>query len=285
MSVAVAVAPRTALERALVLVSVILATTLYATTLTIANVALPQMQGDLSASIDQIERHCRGRSLGVAVTDHNEIRGAVALCERDSVASIPGIEVGSEEGFDLLVYFADPTMLEAFYIEAVEPYRRSRFMVRSWVQAADCVQAAREMGGYVSLAHPFAFGRKSLDYQERMRGLRFVQAILHGVDALELYNGGVPRQANVKAKAYAASSDKRLTVGSDSHRLGTIGTCGMYLDTSGGASSAALFQRLATADEPRFEICDRALHLPTLGMMALKHTRHFVVSSSGRKRP
>ncbi len=32
----------------------ILATTLYATTLTIANVALPQMQGDLSASIDQI---------------------------------------------------------------------------------------------------------------------------------------------------------------------------------------------------------------------------------------
>jgi DHA2 family multidrug resistance protein len=43
-----------ALQRALVLVSVILATTLYATTLTIANVALPQMQGDLSASIDQI---------------------------------------------------------------------------------------------------------------------------------------------------------------------------------------------------------------------------------------
>jgi MFS transporter, DHA2 family, multidrug resistance protein len=46
--------PDTALGRALVLLSVILATTLYATTLTIANVALPQMQGDLSASIDQI---------------------------------------------------------------------------------------------------------------------------------------------------------------------------------------------------------------------------------------
>ncbi len=44
----------TGLGRALVLLSVILATTLYATTLTIANVALPQMQGDLSASIDQI---------------------------------------------------------------------------------------------------------------------------------------------------------------------------------------------------------------------------------------
>ena len=46
--------PTTGGRRALVLLSVILATTLYATTLTIANVALPQMQGDLSASIDQI---------------------------------------------------------------------------------------------------------------------------------------------------------------------------------------------------------------------------------------
>jgi MFS transporter, DHA2 family, multidrug resistance protein len=52
-SVAVEGAPA-GTERALILVSVIMATTLYATTLTIANVALPQMQGDLSASIDQI---------------------------------------------------------------------------------------------------------------------------------------------------------------------------------------------------------------------------------------
>jgi MFS transporter, DHA2 family, multidrug resistance protein len=54
LSASTATAPQTGLARTLVLVSVILATTLYATTLTIANVALPQMQGDLSASIDQI---------------------------------------------------------------------------------------------------------------------------------------------------------------------------------------------------------------------------------------
>ena len=127
---------------------------------------------DGTASLEQIVRHCRGRSLGVAVTDHNEIRGAVALCERDTVATIPGIEVGSEEGFDLLVYFSDPARLEEFYIDSVEPYRRSRFMVRSWVRAANCVQAAREMGGYISLAHPFAFGRKSLDYHRRALEMR-----------------------------------------------------------------------------------------------------------------
>ena len=54
MTAAAGVPPHTPLQRALILLSVIMATMLYATTLTIANVALPQMQGDLSASIDQI---------------------------------------------------------------------------------------------------------------------------------------------------------------------------------------------------------------------------------------
>jgi predicted metal-dependent phosphoesterase TrpH len=239
---------------------------------------------DGTASIDQIVRHCRARSVGLCVTDHNEIRGSVALCERDGVATIPGIEVGSEEGFDLLVYFADPALLEEFYVEIVEPNLRSRFMVRSWVGAADCVQVAGEMGGYVSLAHPFAFGRKSLVYQERQRGRTFVKNILDGVDAIELYNGGIQRQANVKAKEYADTSPKRLTVGSDSHRLATIGSCGVYLYTAEGNSSATLFERLAKSDELTFELCDTAVTLPTLGIIALKHTQHFVTSSKGRKR-
>ena len=47
-------APASPRERALVLFSVVFATAAYAGTQTIANVALPQMQGDLSAGIDQI---------------------------------------------------------------------------------------------------------------------------------------------------------------------------------------------------------------------------------------
>jgi hypothetical protein len=45
VTAAAATQPDTALQRALILLSVVLATTLYATTLTSANVALPQMQG------------------------------------------------------------------------------------------------------------------------------------------------------------------------------------------------------------------------------------------------
>ena len=101
------------------------------------------------AGIPRIERHCGNRGLGVAVTDHNEIRGAVELFERERVPVIPAIEVGTEEGIDLLVYFPRGELLEDFYRSAVEPYLRTRFMVRSWIQTVDCLQAAREMEPYV----------------------------------------------------------------------------------------------------------------------------------------
>src|SRR3954466_10505989 len=116
------------------------------------------------AGIPRIERHCRNRGLGVAVTDHNEIRGATELYERDRVPVIPGIEVGTEEGIDLLVYFDSADPLEEFYADAVEPFLRTRFMVRSWIRTERCLAVAREMGAFISLAHPFALGRKSLDY-------------------------------------------------------------------------------------------------------------------------
>jgi predicted metal-dependent phosphoesterase TrpH len=238
------------------------------------------------AGVKRIERHCTNRGLGVAVTDHNEIRGAISLYDRDRVPVIPGIEVGTEEGIDLLVYFPTGTMLEQFYIGTVEPHLRHRFMVRSWIRTEHCLRSARELGGYISLAHPFALGRKSLDYQHGRRGKSFVDVVLDGVDAIELHNGGVHRQANLKAKTYAATAGKRLTVGSDSHRLGTIGSSGTYLSTVRGNTPAELFDSLAKSDDLRFKVKAHrvAANLPLLGIIALKHTHHFMRASARRSR-
>lgn len=237
------------------------------------------------ASIPRIERFCLARGIGVAITDHNEIRGATSLCERGRVPVIPAIEVGTEEGIDLLVYCATPAALEEFYIAGVEPFLRSRFMVRSWIRTIDCLRAANEMGAYVSLAHPFALGRKSLDYQHGRHGNPFVVSLMEGVDAIELHNGGVHRQANRKAQEYSMTAGKRLTVGSDSHRLGTIGSSGMYLNTAAGQSSAELFDSLRSSLDLRFKVKGggSAASLPLLGIIALKHTHHFVRSKRRKK--
>lgn len=238
------------------------------------------------AGVPRIERFCRDRGIGVAVTDHNEIRGATSIYERDRVPVIPAIEVGTEEGVDLLVYFAAAERLEEFYKEAVEPFLRSRFMSRSWIRTIDCLRAAREMDAYVSLAHPFAFGRKSIEYQHDRHGQPFVETVMEAVDALELYNGGIHRQANRKAKEYAASAGKRLTVGSDSHRLGTIGSCGTYLRTGADNAPSAMFQSLKTASELRFKMKGSAstTTIPMFGLIALKHTHHFMRGTRRKKR-
>jgi predicted metal-dependent phosphoesterase TrpH len=240
---------------------------------------------DGTAKVPRIERYCLNHGMGLAVTDHNEIRGAVELFERERLPAIPGIEVGTEEGVDLLVYFATASQLEEFYRSAVEPFLRSRFMVRSWIRSLHCLQAAKEMGGYVSLAHPFALGRKSLDYQHGRHGESFVETVMEAVDAIELYNGGVHREANRRAGAYATIAGKRLTVGSDAHRLRAIGSCGTYLNMVAGNSTKNLFHALATHDDLRFKVrvSRSAATLPLLGIIALKHTHHFVRHKSRRK--
>jgi predicted metal-dependent phosphoesterase TrpH len=241
---------------------------------------------DGTAGVPRIEHYCRDRGMGVALTDHNEIRGSTALCERQRLPVLPGIEVGTQEGVDLLVYFPTPEALEEFYIKAIEPFLRSRFMSRSWVQTTNCLGAAREMGGYISLAHPFAIGRKSLNFQTGRRGKPFVQTLLDGIDAIELHNGSIPKHANRKARAYCETAGKRFTVGSDSHRLRTIGSSGTYLATPTGNTSTHLFQAITTGDDLHFKVKSTfaAGHLPLLGIVALKHTHHFMRPTYRRPR-
>jgi predicted metal-dependent phosphoesterase TrpH len=159
-------------------------------------------------------------------------------------------------------------------------------MVRSWVRTIDSMRAAKELDAYISLAHPFALGRKSLDYQHGRRGKSFVKSIMEAVDAIELHNGGVPRHANARAQEYAVTAGKRLTVGSDSHRLGTIGSCGTYLRTTTGRSSADLFRSLKCTEDLRFKVKGSATSttLPLLGIIALKHTHHFMRPSVRRRK-
>jgi predicted metal-dependent phosphoesterase TrpH len=238
------------------------------------------------ASVARIERFCDDRGIGVAITDHNEIRGSTSIYERERMPVIPAIEVGTEEGVDLLIYFSTAERLEDFYREGVEPFLRSRFMSRSWIRALDCLGIARDMDAYVSLAHPFALGRKSLDFQHGRRGQPFVKSVLDAVDAIELHNGGVHRQANLKARKYAETAGKRLTVGSDSHRLGTIGSNGTYLPAKAKPTAGELFDSLRTSVDLRFKVKGNAsvATLPLLGLVALKHARHFMRGSRPKKR-
>ena len=231
-------------------------------------------------SIDRIEDRCLRDELAISLTDHNEVRGSVMLCERDRISCIPGVEVGTQEGLEFLVYFGCPGQLEDYYRRAVEPHLLSRFMVRSRIPSIECLETAKEMGAYVSLAHPFAFGRKSLDFQRASPKTHasFVEDVMELVDAVELYNGGVPPKVNRRAAGFLESINKPITVGSDSHRLRTYGACGVYLKAEPSTDAATLFGTMSnqTVHDTETKAGSIALTLPVI---MLNHTLFFVRSN------
>ena len=230
-------------------------------------------------SIDRIEDRCLRDHLSISLTDHNEIRGSVLLNERDRISCLPGIEVGTKEGLEFLVYFGCPGQLEDYYRRAVEPFLLSRFMVRSKVSSIDCLETAKEMGAYVSLAHPFAFGRKSLDFQRSSRKTThtFVEEVVERIDAVELYNGGVPPKVNRRAASFLESIDKPVTVGSDSHRLRTYGSCGVYLNAKPSTDAATLFSTISDQTVHSTEMRPGSVTL-TVPIIMLNHTLFFMRS-------
>ena len=234
---------------------------------------------DGTATLADIEVACEQRDIGVALTDHNEIRGSIRLKEREKIWSIPGIEVGTIEGLEFLVYFRDPGRLEDFFIHAVDPYLLSRFMVRSRARSLAVIEAAQDAGGYVSLAHPFAPGRKSIDFhrQKGPRQSRFVDDVLDSIDAIELFNGGVLRKSNTKAEQFSTDIDKPFTAGSDSHHVSTLGSCGILFDRE---TKECLHQALV-ADEGMQVVTRQGTHYRTVPIIALKHTMFFM---QGRKK-
>ncbi len=126
----------------------------------------------------------------VAVTDHNTVRGYYKVRELASVYEdiliIPGVEVSTVNG-DLLLLGVAEVPLQPWTVESVIDFARSR-------------------GGLVIAAHPYrAFGLGD-------------SAKNYSIDAVEVLNGGCPRQLNILAEKLAKMTGLPGVAGSDAHR-------------------------------------------------------------------
>ena len=73
-------------------------------------------------SVTKIAQRARKLNIGIAITDHNEIRGALEMDRHEDIFSIPGIEITSSEGSHLLVYFYEIGELQRFYDLHIAPH-------------------------------------------------------------------------------------------------------------------------------------------------------------------
>lgn len=137
---------------------------------------------------DTIIKVAKNKGLdGVAVTDHNTIRGGVEASKvnkDDDFIVIVGSEIKTEYGDVIGLFLTDE--------------------IRSWA-FADVVDEIRGQGGLTVLAHPFR------------KGIVFPRDLLGHVDLIEGFNARSTKNLNQKAIKLARDCKIPVTAGSDAH--------------------------------------------------------------------
>ncbi|MFO7930076.1 MAG: PHP domain-containing protein [Thermodesulfobacteriota bacterium] len=174
-------------------------------------------QDDIAAIADR----ARSLGIGVAITDHNAVEGAVRMAEHKDVFSIPGIEVTSREGAHLLVYFHTTEDLVRFFEKELTPYLGKEVMSSSWLSMEAIVASARQYRSLIVFPHPYCamftgvcnplFSRSRQDF------------LLSAADGIEVINAGNIHRWNIKSAFLGLDKDAGLTGGSDGHSLFQLG--------------------------------------------------------------
>jgi predicted metal-dependent phosphoesterase TrpH len=142
----------------------------------------------------------RARRLGIgriAITDHDRIHVALEMADRHPDAVIPGEEVRTAEGVDVI----------GLYLSEEIP---------GGTPARETCRRIREQGGIPYLPHPYA-SRKG-------GGGRLAEELADLVDVVEVFNARLlARDRNDKALALARRTHRLHGAGSDAHTVGEIG--------------------------------------------------------------
>jgi predicted metal-dependent phosphoesterase TrpH len=177
-------------------------------------------------SVEAVVKHARELNIGIAVTDHNDIRGAVALNRYKNILSIPGIEITSCEGTHILVYFYDIKSLKAFYQTHIRPNMGHDLMSSTKLDMEGIIKRARQFETIIVFPHPYSATftgiHNSYFPEERL------ERLFHMVDGIEVINAENLNKWNLRSALLGFNLDIGLTGGSDGHRLAQMGKAVCY---------------------------------------------------------
>ena len=172
-------------------------------------------------SIEDIAQRALELGIGIAVTDHNSIHGAVEIDRFKSVFSIPGIELTSYEGTHLLVYFYDVKSLLRFYSQHVQPFMGAEIMSSLTLELEEVMQRARQFETVIIFPHPYC-GSYTGIHNSYFPEERFEQ-LLSLADGVEVINSENLNKWNLRSALLGFNLNKGITGGSDGHRLSSDG--------------------------------------------------------------
>jgi len=166
--------------------------------------------------------------IGVAITDHNTIKGAVEIDNYKSILNIPGIEVSSKEGAHILIYFYDIESLKKFYKNDVKPFMGNDIMSQISLKMEEIIKRARGFKCVIILPHPYCGGYAGICnhsfHKEKLK------KILEKVDGVEVINSENIHKWNLKSAVLGFNLNKGVTGGSDGHTLFHMGKVVTYAE-------------------------------------------------------
>jgi predicted metal-dependent phosphoesterase TrpH len=177
-------------------------------------------------TVDKIAKRARELGIGIAITDHNEIKGAIELERYGGILNIPGIEITSVEGTHLLVYFYDIKNLEEFYKRDVKPNMGHDIMSSTHLEMEEIIERARSFETIVVFPHPYCAtftGIHNKYFSDERRERLFAM-----VDGIEVINSENLNKWNLRSALLGLNLDKGITGGSDGHRLFQMGKVVCY---------------------------------------------------------
>jgi len=181
---------------------------------------------DGNNSIEEIARQAGKLGIGVAITDHNEIKGAVEIDSYKDILSIPGIEITSKEGTHILVYFYDVKSLKRFYENDVKPFLGDTVMSSTSLEMEEIIKRARKFKTVTVFAHPYSpvFTGIYNDYFPEER----LDQLFKLIDGVEVINSGNLKKSNLKCALLGFNLNKAISGGSDGHALVCLGKVVSY---------------------------------------------------------
>lgn len=128
---------------------------------------------------------------GLAITDHNTIKGAIEASKIDkNIEIIIGSEIKTDEG-DIIGLFLNEEIKSTGFDSVIDEIR--------------------EQDGFIILPHPYKTFDNIPDY------------ILNKIDAIEILNGRISNVLNKKARDLAIKKKFLFTGGSDAHLAKDVG--------------------------------------------------------------
>jgi len=141
----------------------------------------------------------------LAITDHNEIKGALEVKKLAPFKVIVAEEIETKEG----------EIIGFFLKERIKPY----------LSPEETILEIKKQGGLVAIPHPFDYLRRNIIKKEALR------RIIDQVDMIEIFNSGnIFNISNQKAEDLCRSYSKAPYAGSDAHTPFEIGSTSTELD-------------------------------------------------------